>query len=101
MKIQPRPEPLEARIAPATFLVSASELLVTDASIPGVSVMDQPNETNSAGNVGVDFAFLMGATDQLVFDSNHNGNLDATDRRLVQIEAGNAMIFLNDRDGDG
>ena len=39
----------------------------------------------------------LGAADVLVFDSNHNGNLDATDRRLVQIEAGSAMFFLNDR----
>ena len=101
MKTHTHPEPLETRIAPATFLVSAVDLKAVDVGNPTLSAMDQSNEINAAANVLVDFAFLAGATDKIFFDSNRNGTQDATDLLLVQIDAGNAMVFLNDRDGDG
>src|SRR6187397_815127 len=97
------PEILESRIAPAIFLVSAADLKVLDVTIPAtpVNAMDLTSETNSATNVSVDVAFLQGTGDKLFFDSNNNGKQDATDMLLVQIDAGNAMIFLDDRDGNG
>ena len=101
MKAHMHPEPLETRIAPATFLVSAVDLKAVDVGNPTLSAMDQANEINAAANVLVDFAFLAGATDKIFFDSNRNGTQEATDLLLVQIDAGNAMVFLNDRDGDG
>src|SRR5690349_10952527 len=98
-----RLEPLETRIAPATFLVGGLDLKVRDVTNPAAvtDANDLQTEKDAATNVGVDFAFLQSAGDKLFFDSNFNGKADATDFLLVQVDTGKAMVFLNDRDGDG
>ncbi len=64
--------------------------------------MDQPNEIKAAAAVrNVDAAFLQSMGDKLFFDSNNSGKSEASDLLLVQVNAGKAMVFLNDRDGDG
>jgi hypothetical protein len=97
-----RPEPLEARIAPATFLVSAGTLVNGDAlnvtDEAGADAENLPNETTAAANAGADTALLLATNDKLVFDSNRNGKIDGTDALLVQVESGSAMVFLTDFD---
>ena len=101
MKNHTHPEILEARIAPATFLVSAVDLKVVDTATPTVSAMNLANEINSTTTVGASIGFLAGATDKVFFDANRNGTFEASDLLLVQVDAGKAMIFFTDRDGDG
>ncbi|MDB6151312.1 MAG: hypothetical protein JWQ44_2760, partial [Chthoniobacter sp.] len=93
-----RIEPLEARIAPATFLVSASSLVVTDSL--GVSAQNLPNESSAQIAAGSDAAVLLATGDKLVFDANNNHTIDVSDSLLVQVIQGQAMVFVTDRDGD-
>src|SRR5215207_5180077 len=103
MKPHTRPEPLEARIVPATFLVSSVDLKVWDLTVPAtpIDAMDGANELLANTNAGSDSAFLMQNGDRLLWDANHNGKADLTDPLMVQITSGKAMVFMTDRDSDG
>jgi hypothetical protein len=92
------PEPLEARIAPAVFLVSATSPEIFDSS--GNNAEDLPNEIAAQTNVGADAAILMITGDKLVFDANRNNQIDTTDPLFVQVDAGHAMVFLRDLNDD-
>jgi hypothetical protein len=97
MKLLP-PEILETRIAPATFLVSGTSLEVTDSA--GLPAQDLPSELAAQVEADSDYAVLLQTGDKLVFDSNGNGEVDSSDAQLVNITAGQAMVFLTDFDGD-
>ena len=94
-----RIEPLESRIAPAIFLAGPTNVTIRDAAT-GLDAMDTAAEQTAAGNVGVDAAVLLVTGDKLLFDRNGNGVADGGDTLLVQITGGNALIFMEDLDGD-
>ncbi|MGB8166933.1 MAG: hypothetical protein WCF18_05540, partial [Chthoniobacteraceae bacterium] len=98
-----RVEVLEARIAPAVFLVSSVDLKVLDftAAVPVDAMTPASNETTANTNAGSAVAFLMNAGDELRWDANHNFLVDASDPVMVQVTTSKAMVFLTDRDSDG
>ena len=69
-----RIEPLETRIAPASFFVSSvTNDVVTSA---GVSAQDTVAEAQATTFLGVDKTVLLATGDKLVFDFNHNNLAD-------------------------
>ncbi len=93
-----RPEVLEARIAPAVFLVSPLSLEVHDDA--GNSAQDLAGENAAQTGAGSGVALLLDQGDRLVFDVNHNGKADAKEVVMVSIVKGQAMVFLTDDNGD-
>ncbi len=98
MKTVYSPEPLESRIAPANFLVSATSLQVLDST--GITAEDLPNEVAARTNVDATVAVLMLAGDKLFFDTNRNNQIDKTDPLFVQVDAGASMVFMRDLNDD-
>src|SRR6188768_3979833 len=98
MKTHLSPELLEARIAPANFLISSTSLQVLDSA--GVNAEDLPNEIAARTSVGATAAVLLAPGDKLFFDANHNSVVDATDPLVAQVNAGKAMVFVRDLNDD-
>ncbi len=98
-----RLEPLETRIAPASFFVSSITTEVFTAA--GVSAQDDTatvgDELDARDFFGVDRAVLLATGDKLIFDYNHNNAADGADLTLVTVTGGQALAFLDDLDGDG
>ena len=91
-------EILEARIAPATFLVSSVELKVTNTANP--AEVPDAREIFAAATTGASRAVFLAAGDKLVFDANANGLADAGESLLAKVAGGGALAFLFDADGN-
>lgn len=97
-------EILESRIAPATLFLGASAGSVAGSITDNVghAVNDTLAETTAQSHSGSDFAFLLNAGDKLVFDADSNRlfSVAAGDCNLIQITAGQAMVFFQDLDSN-
>lgn len=94
-------EPLECRIAPATFYVSGTSLTINNS--------DGDEISESAAPVGATKFIRLRAGDLLVFDTDGDqvyepfDSSDATqhDVKLVKVASGRAMVFFRDADNNG
>ena len=91
-------EILEARIAPATFLVSSVDLSVTNPANPAYTPSAAEISANAAA--GASAAVFLVPGDRLVFDANHDGIAGASEPLLASVVSGKAYAFLYDADGD-
>ena len=105
MNTSTRPEPLESRIAPASFLVTSDALFIRDAALPAATsdiLADATLGANEAAAETVttsDAAVLLGTGDKLFFDTNGNRVADGSEL-ILTVTTGKAMAFFDDRDGD-
>jgi hypothetical protein len=83
-------EPLEARIAPAVFFLSGTELTVKNAA------GDDVNDATSAAAVGASLAVALKKGDSLVLDTNGNGQLDAGETVYAKVTGGRAIFFATE-----
>lgn len=91
---RPAIEPLEARIAPALFLLQAGGV-----SVAGVDA----NDAALATFAGSGLAVVLGKGDQLVFDANGDGAFSPAgeERELARVGGvkGEVIFFFTERDG--
>src|SRR6266851_5238931 len=92
-----RIEILESRIAPATFLVSSTQLTITNAANPAIP---PPVNPAAAAAAGASAALFLNAGDSLVFDATADGKVGAGDVTLMSVKTGSAIAFLTDFSGD-
>lgn len=85
-------EILEARIAPATFLVSGADKTVFKLGTGDVTADNATARTDS----GADIAVLLSAGDSLVYDLNGDQLVSAGEPTLVKVAGGQAMAFFED-----
>lgn len=89
-----RIEPLEARVAPALFLLQTGGVMKAGADA---------NDEDLATFAGSGLAVVLGKGDELVFDANGDGAFTPTgnDRELARVTGapGEAIFFFTDIDG--
>ena len=97
-------EALEPRIAPATLFMNAAAGSVGSSIVDsaGNAANDSAAEQSAQTKTSADFAVLLNAGDRLVFDAddNHSFAVAKGDFNLVQVTAGQAMVFFKDLDSN-
>ena len=97
-------EALEPRIAPATLFMNAAAGSVGSSIVDsaGNAANDSAAEQSAQTKTSSDFAVLLNAGDRLVFDAddNHSFAVAKGDFNLVQVTAGQAMVFFKDLDSN-
>src|SRR5262249_39494463 len=83
-------EILEARIAPAVFFISRTELKIVDSGGNDVDV------ASATGAVGATKSVLLHAGDSLIADTNGNHKADKGEATLIKVTAGSAIAFFTD-----
>lgn len=97
-----RLETLESRDTPVDYFAAGNSLAIETAG--GVSV----NRPADAALVGATGAVLLRAGDRLLYDADGDNAVDpfdphtglGADRELVRVDAGRAVVFLRNFDGD-